>query len=114
MLLAALAQAASGPIPVDMKTTIQAALDRKLLDGASARYAWPSKRAPGSYCGWVNAKNSYGAYTGWNIFLVVGGFNDGPKGNHKFQVVEVLLGGTDGIAEKMCAQEGYDISNPPT
>jgi hypothetical protein len=24
------------------------------------------------YCGWVNAKNSYGAYTGFSVFYVTG------------------------------------------
>lgn len=47
----------------------------KLKDGASARYLnvvhVPSKAGGlGTVCGWVNAKNSYGAYVGYRPFVV--------------------------------------------
>ena len=103
-LAAALASPSPREVPAQMKVAIQEALDRRLRDGVSARYLWPKDRGQGAYCGWVNAKNALGAYIGWQPYLVVGGPHDGPKGDHKYHVNMVLLGGTDGIAEKMCAE----------
>src|SRR5436305_1651171 len=66
--------AAQGIQPSDqMKRAIMAQVGDKLKDGASARYRWlPEKKGGVSYCGFVNAKNSYGAYAGWAPFYILG------------------------------------------
>lgn len=45
---------------------ISEAVGDQLKDPYSARYKWPPllKEQQDGYCGWVNAKNSYGAYVG--------------------------------------------------
>lgn len=46
-----------------------AAFDKLLKDGASARWQFDEVRGE-IICGHVNAKNSFGAYTGWSSFTV--------------------------------------------
>lgn len=44
----------------------------QLLDGPSTRWKWPANGlSQGYYCGWLNAKNRFGAYTGWTGFVVL-------------------------------------------
>lgn len=51
----------------------KAKLAMKLKDPESARYADVVKAEKGSMvCGWVNSKNSYGGYVGFQPFFVVG------------------------------------------
>lgn len=55
-------------------------LDRQLKDYPSARFRDVHVKALGDgsgyeACGFINSKNSYGAYTGWQRFAVVGGKN---------------------------------------
>lgn len=43
-------------------------LNRELRDGMSARVS-NLREANGSFCGFVNAKNNFGAYTGFSAFI---------------------------------------------
>ena len=91
------------------QATIKAYFDADLLDGASARWKWPalSKEKPGIYCGWVNAKNRMGAYTGWQPFYVS---FDGPK----IKSGRLYANGEHGvILEAFCKSGGYDYTTPP-
>ncbi len=61
----------------------------------------------GRYCGWVNAKNSYGGYSGFVRFygLFAGEKPDGSPGFFVF-----TMGGNardDAVTAKMCADAGY-------
>lgn len=58
------------PLPVAKKQAILKRFNVRLLDGPSAKYIWPVQKSTGTYCGFVNAKNSYGGYTGWRQFWV--------------------------------------------
>lgn len=68
-----------GPYPADYQFTVQSYFEQVLKDPDSAQYQWPGKPFKGyarvnlgkdMLFGWVvpvivNAKNSYGGYTGW-------------------------------------------------
>lgn len=57
------------------KATIARVIKQGLKDPDSAKFRWVPYRYPekgaGSYCGYVNAKNSYGGYTGFEQFHVL-------------------------------------------
>lgn len=116
--------AASGlghqPPSAQMKSAIMQAADAKLIDGASARYKWPNEDRGGVvYCGWVNAKNRMGGYTGWSPFISVGGHEDGPKGDGSYAVGQIYIGsdnneGADNaIIAKFCPAAGFDTAHVP-
>lgn len=55
-----------------LKADITAKIKATLKDGDSARYIWPTPWPnDGVICGKVNAKNSYGGYTGFKRFVAV-------------------------------------------
>lgn len=57
--------------PPALRDQIRRKMDREILiDGVSARYQFPLWRHPEFYCFTVNAKNQFGAYTGWSEFVV--------------------------------------------
>lgn len=58
------------PLPITAQTAVKHYFDLKLMDGVSARYIWPARKTANWYCGFVNAKNMMGAYTGWRQFSV--------------------------------------------
>lgn len=78
-----------------------------LIDGASARYIWPIQKNDVGYCGWVNAKNTFGAYTGYRIFYVLGARTN--AGIYKVNGPPDF----DEIAERMCRDLGYPVHSPP-
>jgi hypothetical protein len=103
----------SKPLTAANKQQIATAIRNLLKDPDSARFRWPAVREWGLYCGWVNAKNSYGGYTGFQPFMIIGGVGDGPRSDGKFLVIKAEIGGGDGIVEKMCVDHGFDMSGPP-
>lgn len=77
MILAALALTASAtaagdyprPLTQAERAVIMKKADEVLFDGPSARWQWPDKlNDKDSYCGFINAKNRMGGYTGWRPF----------------------------------------------
>lgn len=91
-----------------------------LIDGESARWRWPLHQPKwGFYCGFVNSKNRMGAYVGFVPFYVSGGIGDAPKSTGEFKVFMKGIATPDGadmeseIVYKMCAKEGYSLTNIP-
>ena len=115
-VLAAAAAATPKPLApsIKMKTAIAQKLDLQLLDGESARYRWPMDRHGVVYCGLVNAKNSYGAYTGFKGFYVLGMHHNGPKGDGGYTPVTVKLIDPEDVMGanylSQCNDAGYDLS----
>lgn len=107
--------ASSAPLRPADKATIAKVVKNQLKDADSAKFRWPAPRAFGLYCGWVNAKNSYGGYTGFEPFMVTGGIGDGPKSKGEFLAFDATIGSDDDLAIvlKMCAEQGFDMSKPP-
>lgn len=103
----------SKPLTAANKEQIAKAVKDQLKDPDSARFRWPAVQEWGLYCGWVNAKNSYGGYAGFEPFMVIGGVGSGPKADGSFLVSAVEIGGGDGIVEKMCSEHGFDMTSPP-
>jgi hypothetical protein len=62
------------PITDAEKSAFADKLRKELKDPESARFRWNNGvRNLAIYCGFINAKNSYGAYTGFRAFLVIFG-----------------------------------------
>lgn len=59
----------AAPAPAEQATVI-AAVKAKLKDPDSARFKGLRIDKDGTGCGWVNAKNSYGGYSGFAVFYV--------------------------------------------
>jgi hypothetical protein len=112
LLLATVNATASDLFPQE-KTAIMAAVKHDLKDPDTAKFKWPKladkinpKHFVDSYCGLVNAKNSYGAYTGFEPFEAqVARTDDG-----KFEVISVTVSNENLTASdlaKMCSSAGY-------
>jgi hypothetical protein len=111
----------SAPYPLTprQKADIVRQLKDKLLDGESARWRWPLHQpAWGLYCGWYNAKNSYGAFVGWQPFLAAGGQGSDLK-KDEFIVAFSQMGSADAddssaaVVADQCTKGGYDMAAPP-
>lgn len=93
-MIIALALAAALPSAA-LQSEIKAGLEAQLKDGQSARIIWQPQHDQRIYCGFVNAKNSFGAYAGYRLFYIM----PGPK-------AEVSIGG---LADLLCKSAGYKI-----
>lgn len=98
------ALAAPPPLSVREQAEIRRVVGGKLKDGESARWQWPVPTTQGqtiAYCGFVNAKNSYGGYTGFAQFFVLL-----TRGAHP-SASGVAIGGDDAlstqIVDRLCA-----------
>jgi hypothetical protein len=70
-LLACMAlTAAAAPSRQKGEQEIVSLVKEQLKDPESARFRDIKKMENGNFCGWVNAKNSYGGYTGYQAFFV--------------------------------------------
>ncbi len=91
------------------KKIITEAVALSIKDPASAQYRWPKipNSAEGSvnYCGMVNAKSPYPAYSGWQAYIVEATVTGGKVSS---AVVGLIAGGKDvEIVRKMCKK--YDL-----
>lgn len=95
--------AAGRPVTPAEQAAVKEAMVEHLKDAESARWRWPRLKKPsgGSYCVWVNAKNSYGGYTGFKPInmILVSLAGESPR--------VVYLPIPDDLAEQRCAREGY-------
>lgn len=55
-------------LKADTLTAVMRAVKAQLKDADSAKFRGIKRKGAFSYCGWVNAKNSYGGYTGYSVF----------------------------------------------
>lgn len=101
------------PITDAEKAAIRAGVSRQLKDPESARFRWLPNKAGDNYCGYVNARNSYGGYTGFAPFMVL--MADGTKGP-----VAIFIGmGTANpssidsrVAFETCMEKGINMRAP--
>jgi hypothetical protein len=94
------------------KQIISKAVSLSIVNPASAQYRWPqiANTEDGSinYCGMVNAKSSFPAYSGWQAYIVEGTVSGGKMTS---AVVGLIAGGKDvEIVRKMCKKYGLDPS----
>ena len=85
------------PISAADQAEIKRQADEVLLDGPSTRWKWPARRREKLYCAEYNAKNAFGAYTGWKPYFFANG--------------ELTLVSGDAFYQKlhdtMCSNAGY-------
>lgn len=97
-----------------IKSAIQQKFSRTLRDPDSVLYRWPlwrRERDKAVYCFWANAKNGYGAYTGYKLYGLLLSISEGT-------LLDVTLVGegqseAPTLAYEFCSNFGYDISGPP-
>ncbi len=92
------------------KAVISHAVGLSVLNPNTAQFRWPqiadTEDGPINYCGMVNAKSSYPAYSGWQAYIVEGKISGGKMTS---AVVGLIAGGKDvGIVRKMCQKYGLD------
>jgi len=92
------------------KAVISHAVGLSIVNPNAAQYRWPqiADTEDGSinYCGMVNAKSPYPAYSGWQAYIVEGTISGGKMTS---AVVGLIAGGKDvDIVRKMCKKYGLD------
>ncbi len=92
------------------KAVISHAVGLSVLNPNTAQFRWPqiadTEDGPTNYCGMVNAKSPYPAYSGWQAYIVEGTISGGKMTS---AVVGLIAGGKDvGIVRKMCQKYGLD------
>lgn len=96
-----------GPISEVDKAAIQKNLGIRMFDSETARYLWPERRDPIIYCGFVNAKNRYGGYVGWTLYIA----NFPIEKSDVLQTVTSATPGNPGkYMSKICAERGYAVT----
>ncbi len=91
------------------KKIISDAVALSIKDPGAAQYRWPtipaSEEGQVNYCGMVNAKSPYAAYSGWQAYIVEAQVTAGKVSS---AVVGLIAGGKDvAIVRKMCKK--YDL-----
>ena len=94
--------------PAEKKIIVNA-IAPSLRDAATAQYRWPKMQnapdGPVNYCGTVNAKSPYPAYSGRQAFIVSATVSNGKISS---AVVGLVAGGKDfEIVRNMCKK--YDL-----
>ena len=92
------------------KAIISHAVGLSVLNPNAAQFRWPpiadTEDGPINYCGMVNAKSPYPAYSGWQAYIVEGTIAGGKMTS---AVVGLIAGGKDvEIVRKMCQKYGLD------
>jgi hypothetical protein len=93
------------------KAIIREAVLGQFLDPDTAKFRWlplPTKLKGSLYCGSVNAKNGFGAYTGYQAFAVVLELKGGQV-TKAVSMTAVREYDAD-VWRMLCAEKGMDIS----
>lgn len=97
------------PFTAAEKAEVRAAFADILKDPSSAEIRWLPVSDPMTYCGWVNAKNSYGGYTGYTAFAFQ--YHRDEKGLNIRGLA--LLDGKIG-SDFLCRVGKYNLKAPPS
>lgn len=84
--------------------TIKQAFSDRLKDPYSVKLKDVQIKEDGTVCGEINAKNSYGAYTGYTRFNGVYFARD--KNGNPFAMILAIDDGDSAIAQTMCTKAG--------
>lgn len=83
---------------------IKKAFSDRLKDPYSMKLKNVKIADDGSMCGEVNAKNSYGAYTGYTTFI--GMYFNKDKNGHPVTIILKVDDGDSTVAQTMCTEKG--------
>lgn len=103
------------PLTDEQIAIVKKTVGAKLLDDESARYKLgdflaTDEKQQGFYCGFVNAKNRFNAYTGYQPFMIF--FLINPKTSEYTAVVLTIASdeaGRNGLFET-CKDKGYKLN----
>ncbi|WEE79281.1 hypothetical protein LZ683_07895 [Comamonas testosteroni] len=105
LMLLACGAAAAQPAPKLNERLLRAALEDSLKDADSAKFKniryKPSEVGLWKMCGQVNAKNGYGAYSGFERFIGFAIKNQGES-------LQYLVLSIGEAAESLCAKDGLN------
>lgn len=107
----ALAENTARQLTAEEVALIKDKMETQLYDSESARYKLPeliltNTTGGANYCGLVNAKNTYGAYTGYTAFqLMFYRRND----NDRTDIAFLLLDSGNGAIKRTCQKNGYNL-----
>lgn len=97
------------PNPAE-RTAVTALVHAELKDPSSAQFQWLPIAKSGIYCGRVNAKNSYGGYTGFRPFVV---FWNEATGLRKPLPGALVASDSDNamtdVIQQQCSSAGYKV-----
>ena len=103
------------PLTAETKAIVQASIKDRLIDGDSAKWRWlPAKKGEAGivqYCGFFNAKNRMGGYTGFNPVWVTGRWKSGAFSPVAAEFAKGPY--LDGLAARNCAAAGYSLAAIP-
>lgn len=116
IILCAYPAHAARPLTAQEKAAVEKAVKEKLKDPDSAKFKWPDLvNEKGGYCGLVNARNSYGGYSGFTPFMAFILF---PKKEGEHTGAMVLQMASDnpddsmtGAVIKVCQDQGYELGD---
>ncbi len=98
-------QASARELTPSEKSLIEVSAKQQMKDPDSAKFQWQDYRGGTTYCAHVNAKNSYGGYSGNALLLV------GIKLNNqgRFSTVETYIheGEMRNLMAPICTKAGY-------
>ena len=102
------------PITVDERAAVEDVIREEMKDPEAAKFYhmdFPYPDNTFTYCGYVNGKNSYGAYSGKQLFATFLGKNaDGKLIAASFDVNSQTGEPVDqSVISTLCASAGYDI-----
>jgi hypothetical protein len=92
---------ASGKPPVDYRSAVEQYFEENLKDPDSRKVTYGPAPTTGAVCGKVNAKNTYGGYTGAEPFLA---YFDAAGKIAKFEIIDA-----DSLGVIAAAQSGKDV-----
>ncbi len=98
---------AARPLAEIEKKEIANAVTEGFLDPEGARFKWPMLNDDTVYCGLVNGKNGFGAFTGYKPFMVFIKVKSGrasPDPKHSVTVVGLQDGVMNDLATQVCGK----------
>lgn len=87
------------------KNIIETSAKQRIKDPDSAKFVWQDYKGGTTYCAHINAKNSYGGYTGNSLLLVGVKLND--KGRIASVDTFIHEGEMKELMSPICTKAGY-------
>ncbi len=113
IMLGVSAPASAGTVPLWLKSSVSKAVRDKLKDPASAQFRWlPHNPDEFGYCAFVNAKNSFGGYTGFvPFYALIPKEDDGTGFAFIAKIADADANSLDSkFVADQCAQRGFNLA----
>lgn len=99
--------------PEEAKVAMREAVRGAMIDPGSTRFRWhdlPADFNGPIYCGYINSRNRFGGYTGYQLFTVI---LFGPEGGWRSSLYQLTSEDSEyRIAVMLCNQYGFTLKGP--